>query len=82
MLSEKDITIEYLKSKIKLKSIEEKNNYHTEPKSNAFSIEIKGKCYSYGKPGHKLIDCTKIRAAKPVVANQEGTEEATTEAIA
>lgn len=59
VLPENERTVEYLKSKIKLKSIEEKsNNHHTEQKSNAFSSEIKGKCYSCGKPGHKQIDCT------------------------
>ncbi|KMQ84192.1 rna-dependent dna polymerase [Lasius niger] len=59
VLPEKDRTVDYLKSKIKLKSLEEKNNKEQsdQPNSNAFSTDMRGKCFTCGKPGHKQIEC-------------------------
>ena len=59
VLPEKDRTVDYLKSKIKIKSLEEKNikEQSDQPNSNVFSTDMRGKCFTCGKPGHKQIEC-------------------------
>lgn len=58
VLPDKEKTVDYLKSKIKLKSLKEKNNKEgDQPNSNAFSTDMRGKCFTCGKPGHKQIEC-------------------------
>lgn len=59
VLPERDRTVDYLKSKIKLKSLEEKNNKEQsdQPNSNAFTTDMRGKFFTCGKPGHKQIEC-------------------------
>ncbi|GBP23789.1 Copia protein [Eumeta japonica] len=56
VLPEKDRTVDYLKSKIKLKKAEEESNETSHDSSNAFRAETKTashtKCYNCGKPGH------------------------------
>lgn len=55
ILPKEERTVEYLKSKIKLKSAEEKRS--REQNSNAFYMEMRGKCYTCGKAGHKQVEC-------------------------
>lgn len=59
VLPQEGRTVDYLKSKIKLKSLEEKSNkeHSDQPNSNAFSTDMRAKCYTCGKPGHKQIEC-------------------------
>jgi len=69
VLLEKDRTIDYLKSKIKLKAIEEKakvkkdeeiggkSNVFTAVDQNTTGNKSQGTCYSYGKPGHFRKNC-------------------------
>lgn len=61
VLKEEERNVDYLKSKIKLKSMEEKNSNETKNeenniKSNAFTTDTR-KCYRCGKPGHLYKDC-------------------------
>lgn len=59
VLPEAERTVEYLKSKIKLKSIEEKSHKEqNEQSSNAFSTDMRRKCYMCGKTGHKQTECS------------------------
>ncbi|GBP43566.1 hypothetical protein EVAR_87483_1 [Eumeta japonica] len=61
VLPEKDRTVDYLKSKIKLKKAEEESNETSHDSSNAFLAETKTAshthCYNCGKPGHFQKDC-------------------------
>lgn len=65
VLPEKERTVDYLISKIKLKSAEEKSNEATHDRSNAFRAEAKPSpsyhksvnCYNCGKPSHLQRDC-------------------------
>lgn len=46
--------------KISMKATEENQNrdQQNDQNFNAFFINMCGKCYSYGKPGHKQNECT------------------------
>lgn len=62
VLKEEERNVDYLKSKIKLKSMEEKNpneknkNEENNIKSNAFTTDTR-KCHKCSKPGHLQKDC-------------------------
>ena len=56
VIPEKERTVEYLMSKIKLKSIEEKDNRAPQA-SSVFSTDMCGKCYSCGEAGHMQASC-------------------------
>lgn len=66
VIPEHERTVDYLKSKIKLKSIEENpEKANSTPKSNVFKAETKNSsatqskltCYNCGKPNHLKKDC-------------------------
>lgn len=64
VLPEDQRTVEFLKEKRKLKSIEEQNKDdkpdENPVKSNAFVTERKDGCYHCGKPSHKKRECFKL----------------------
>lgn len=65
VLPEKERTVDYLKSKIKLKSIEGKSNEASNDSSNVFQTETRSvsqkNCFNCGKPVHLQRNCTRSR---------------------
>ena len=61
VLPREDRTVEYLKSKLMLKSFEESNNKEDQQSSNVFSVDMRGRCFTCGKPGHRQSECQQAK---------------------
>ena len=60
VISDDQRNCEYVKSKVLVKCMEKENNKsESRQSSNAFAVNMQGKCFKCGESGHKFKDCRK-----------------------